>query len=93
MMDLGKLVAGAASQLQNLQQVCDVINTNQLEKLYVEVETNTKALVDAGTALERSGAALAVMNVVLAGSSRIICWTSCRRPGSMPPRRSGSPST
>ncbi len=68
MMDLGKLVAGAASQLQNLQQVCDVINTNQLEKLYVEVETNTKALVDAGTALERSGAALAVMNVVLAGS-------------------------
>jgi hypothetical protein len=67
-MDLGKLVAGAAHQLENLQQVCDVINTNQLEKLYVEVETNTKALVDAGTALERSGAALAVMNVVLAGS-------------------------
>lgn len=59
-MDLGKLVAGSAHQLENLQQVCDVINTNQLEKLYVEVEGNTKVLVDAGAALERSGAALSV---------------------------------
>ena len=67
-MDLGKLVQGSANQLDNLQQVCDVINTNQLEKLYVEVESNTKVLVDAGAALERSGAALSVMNVVLAGS-------------------------
>ena len=67
-MDLAKLVAGAANQLENLQQVCDVINTNQLEKLYIEVESNTKVLVDAGAALERSGAALSVMNVVLAGS-------------------------
>jgi len=67
-MDLAKLVAGSANQLENLQQVCDVINTNQLEKLYIEVESNTKVLVDAGAALERSGAALSVMNVVLAGS-------------------------
>ena len=52
-MDLGKLVQGSANQLDNLQQVCDVINTNQLEKLYVEVESNTKVLVDAGAALER----------------------------------------
>ena len=59
-MDLGKLVAGSAHQLENLQQVCDVINTNQLEKLYIEVEGNTKVLVDAGAALERSGAALSV---------------------------------
>jgi hypothetical protein len=29
---------------------------------------NTQVLVDAGAALERSGAALSVMNVVLAGS-------------------------
>lgn len=61
-MDLGKLVAGSAHQLENLQQVCDVINTNQLEKLYIEVESNTKVLVDAGAALERSGAALSVFS-------------------------------
>eukprot|EP00960_Hanusia_phi_P068829 766944-Hanusia_phi.AAC.1 len=66
--DLGKLIAGAANQLENLQQVSDVINTKQLERLYFEVENNTQMLVDSGAAFERSGAALSVMNVVLAGS-------------------------
>ncbi|EKX33180.1 hypothetical protein GUITHDRAFT_148120 [Guillardia theta CCMP2712] len=66
--DLGKLIAGASNQLENLQQVSDVINTKQLERLYFEVENNTQMLVDSGAAFERSGAALSVMNVVLAGS-------------------------
>ncbi len=43
-LDLGKLVA-------NLQAICDVIDTNQLEDLYVGVEGNCKVLVDAGGAL------------------------------------------
>jgi len=41
----------AANQVTNLQAICDVIDTNQLEDLYVGVEGNCKVLVDAGGAL------------------------------------------
>lgn len=46
----------------------DVINTKQLEDVFKNVESNTKYLVDASAANERSSAALDVMQVILAGS-------------------------
>ncbi len=50
-LDLGKLLQGSANQVANLQAICDVIDTNQLEDLYVGVEGNCKMLDDAGGAL------------------------------------------
>jgi hypothetical protein len=46
----------------------DVINTKLLEDVFKNVESNTKFLVDASAANERSSAALEVMQVILAGS-------------------------
>lgn len=66
--DLMKLVTGGEHELQNLQQMCEVINTQQLEGVFKSVEANTKYLVDASAANERSSASLEVMQVILAGS-------------------------
>lgn len=44
------------------------INTKQLEDVFKNVETNTKFLVDASAASERSSASLEVMQIILAGS-------------------------
>ena len=46
----------------------DVINTKQLEDVFKNVQSNTKYLVDASAANERSSASLEVMQVILAGS-------------------------
>ncbi len=46
----------------------NVINTKLLEDVFKNVESNTKYLVDASAANERSSAALSVMQVILAGS-------------------------
>lgn len=67
-MDLMKLVHGAKNELGNLQQMTDVINTKQLEDVFKNVDSNTKYLVDASAAAERSSASLEVMQVILAGS-------------------------
>ena len=45
----------------------DVINTKQLEDVFKNVESNTKYLVDASAANERSSASLEVMQIILAG--------------------------
>lgn len=66
--DLMKLVEGAHHELANLQQMTDVINTKQLEDVFRNVDSNTKYLVDASAASERSSASLEVMQVILAGS-------------------------
>ena len=66
--DLEKLVHGAHNELNNLQQMTDVINTKQLEDVFKNVEANTKYLVDASAATERSSASLMVMQIILAGS-------------------------
>jgi WD repeat-containing protein 35 len=66
--DLDKLVEGAHHQLMTLQQMTDVINTKQLEDVFKNVESNTKFLVGASAANERSSASLEVMQVILAGS-------------------------
>jgi len=66
--DLMKLVEGAHHELANLQQMTDVINTKQLETVFRNVDSNTKYLVDASAASERSSASLEVMQVILAGS-------------------------
>jgi hypothetical protein len=66
--DLNKLCEGTASQLTTLQQMTDVINTKQLEEVFDNVNANTKYLVDASAANERSSASLEVMQVICAGS-------------------------
>lgn len=66
--DLVKLIEGAHHQLLTLQQMTEVINTRQLEGVFKNVETNTKFLVDASAAQERSSASLEVMQIILAGS-------------------------
>merc|ERR1711871_1429791 len=66
--DLVKLIEGARNQLVTLQQMTDVINTKQLEDVFKNVEANTKYLVDASAATERSRASLEVMQIILAGS-------------------------
>ena len=66
--DLHKLVVGLLSQLVTLQQMTDQINTKQLEDVFKNVEANTKHLVDASAASERSSSSLAVMQVICAGS-------------------------
>jgi len=66
--DLIKLVKGGQHELHNLQQMCDVLNTQQLEGVCKGVQANTKYLVDASAANERSSASLEVMQVILAGS-------------------------
>ena len=66
--DLVKLIEGAKNQLMTLQQMTDVINTKQLEDVFKNVEANTKFLVDASAANERSSASLDVMQIILAGS-------------------------
>ena len=69
--DLDKLLDGAANQLRNLQQTTDVINTRQLEDAYTGVEQNTKFLVAASAANERSSASLAIMQVVEGSGFRV----------------------
>ncbi len=66
--DLVKLIHGAQNTLITLQRMSDVINTKLLEDVFKNVESNTKFLVDASAATERSSAALEVMQVILAGS-------------------------
>jgi WD repeat-containing protein 35 len=61
--DLVKLIDGAHNQLRTLQQMTDVINSKQLEDVFKSVEANTKFLVDASAANERSSASLEVMQV------------------------------
>ena len=56
--DLMKLVHGARHELLNLQQMTDVINTKQLEDVFKNVEANTKFLVDASAAGQRSAVSL-----------------------------------
>ena len=51
--DLDKLIEGAY-QLMTLQQMTDVINTKQLEDVFKTHDANTKYLVDASAASERS---------------------------------------
>ena len=65
--DLDKLIEGAHHQLMTLQQMTDVINTKQLEDVFKNVDANTKYLVDASAASERSSASLEMMQVILAG--------------------------
>mmetsp|Transcript_10807 Transcript_10807/g.26463 ORF Transcript_10807/g.26463 Transcript_10807/m.26463 type:complete len:893 (+) Transcript_10807:104-2782(+) len=65
--DLKKLVQGAQHELANLSSMTDVINTKQLEDVFKSVEANTKFLVDASGANERSSASLQVMQLMLAG--------------------------
>ena len=62
------LISPTTQQLTTLQRMSDVINTKQLEDVFKNVESNTKYLVDASAANERSSAALDVMQVILAGS-------------------------
>eukprot|EP00937_MAST-01D_sp_MAST-1D-sp2_P002067 g2067.t1 len=66
--DLIKLLEGGRHELRNLQQMVDVINTMQLEGVCANVQANTKHLVDASAANERSSSTLEVMQVILAGS-------------------------
>ena len=63
-----QLYLSSFHQLTTLQRMSDVINTKQLEDVFKNVESNTKYLVDASAANERSSAALDVMQVILAGS-------------------------
>ncbi|EKX46364.1 hypothetical protein GUITHDRAFT_70770 [Guillardia theta CCMP2712] len=65
--DIEKILDGASNELINLQQTTDIINTKQLEDAYMNVEQNTKFLVAATAANERSSASLVIMQVVLAG--------------------------
>eukprot|EP00949_MAST-11_sp_MAST-11-sp1_P000116 g116.t1 len=65
--DLVKLIHGAKNTLSTLQRMTDVINTKQLEDVFKNVESNTKFLVDASAANERSSASLEVMQIILAG--------------------------
>jgi hypothetical protein len=67
-MDLVKLIHGARNTLLTLQRMSDVINTKQLEDVFKNVQSNTKYLVDASAANERSSASLEVMQIILAGS-------------------------
>ena len=53
-----KLVHVARHELLNLQQMTDVINTKQLEDVFKNVEANTKFLVDASAAGQRSAVSL-----------------------------------
>lgn len=66
--DLHKLNEGLLSQLVTLRQMTDQINTKQLEDVFKNVATNTKHLVDASAASERSSSSLVVMQVICAGS-------------------------
>jgi WD repeat-containing protein 35 len=66
--DLKKLVEGASHELHNLQQMTDVINTQQLEIVFKNVEYYTKYLVDASAANERSSKSLEKMQFVVAAS-------------------------
>lgn len=63
--DLRKLVTGAQHELQNLSSMTDVINTKQLEDVFKSVEANTKFLVDASGANERSSASLQVVIILV----------------------------
>ena len=69
--DLVKLIDGAHNQLRTLQQMTDVINSKQLEEVFKSVEANTKFLVDASAANERSSASLQVMQVRAAGGPAV----------------------
>jgi hypothetical protein len=65
--DLTKLIEGANNELTTLGQMTEMIITNQLEEVFKNVDQNTKYLVDASAANERSSASLEVMQVILAG--------------------------
>lgn len=66
--DLQKNLKGAAKELSNLSAMTEVINTKQLEDVYRGVEKNTKKLVDAASANERSAASLEIMQLVFFAS-------------------------
>ena len=66
--DLQKNLKGAAKELANLSAMTEVINTKQLEDVYRGVEKNTKKLVDAAAANERSAASLEIMQLVFFAS-------------------------
>lgn len=61
--DLHKLINGSANELTTLQQMSDTITTRQLEDVFQSVNSNTKYLVDASAAQERSSASLEIMQV------------------------------
>ena len=74
--DLNKLCEGTASQLTTLQQMTDVINTKQLEEVFDNVNANTKYLVDASAANERSS--LLTFIVVIPSWPEQACWVQLR---------------
>ena len=66
--DLKKLCDGSESLLLTLRQMTERINTKELEEVFCNIERNTKSLVDASAANERSSASLQIMQVICAGS-------------------------
>ncbi|TMW67009.1 hypothetical protein Poli38472_012125 [Pythium oligandrum] len=66
--DLEKLVHGAKYEVVNLRQMADVLNTSQLEDIFLTVESNTKTLADASLIAKQSGSSLDLVQVLLAGS-------------------------
>eukprot|EP00511_Aplanochytrium_stocchinoi_P013647 CAMPEP_0204881512 /NCGR_PEP_ID=MMETSP1349-20130617/2759_1 /ASSEMBLY_ACC=CAM_ASM_000710 /TAXON_ID=215587 /ORGANISM="Aplanochytrium stocchinoi, Strain GSBS06" /LENGTH=235 /DNA_ID=CAMNT_0052040499 /DNA_START=18 /DNA_END=725 /DNA_ORIENTATION=- len=61
------LIQGMKNELNTLQMMKERINKNLLENVFKNIESNTKYLVDASGAAERSSASLEVMQVILAG--------------------------
>lgn len=66
--DLEKLVHGAKYEVINLRQMAEVLNTSELEDIFKTVEGNTKVLADASLVVEKSGASLELIQLMLAGS-------------------------
>jgi len=77
--DLRKLVNGAQHELQNLSSMTDVINTKQLEDVFKSVEANTKFLVDASGANERSSASLQVLPPPCFLLTITVCLSCCMK--------------
>jgi hypothetical protein len=65
---LEKLVHGAKYEVVNLRQMAEVLNTSELEDIFKTVESNTKVLADASLVVEKSGASLELIQLMLAGS-------------------------
>ncbi|DAZ92527.1 TPA: hypothetical protein N0F65_012757 [Lagenidium giganteum] len=66
--DLEKLVHGSKYELVNLRQMAEVLNTTQLEDIFKTVESNTKVLADSTSVTRKSGVALEMVHLLLAGS-------------------------
>lgn len=59
---------GAKYEVVNLRQMAEVLNTSELEDIFKTVESNTKVLADASLVVEKSGASLELIQLMLAGS-------------------------